>query len=263
MLEEDRQGLKGAIDAAGCGAIVLRRAADAAQDQPVQPSPGPSTPVQVEVSEELVKLNQEVYQRFKAGEFGQALGIAERLYGPNHPAVAVELRFVVQVLQAVGRSAEAEPLMRRARAIDEKNLSPDDPSIAFDLKILTGLLVDESWKNGLPQTDRDRIVLTGQLPNVLERAVPLALIASLLLLWIYRRAVMLSMRNRADSADRPAAGMDLKPASVARALPLQIVTTEEDSARGPGGVKGRIARLERSLAERGGVALPGLATLSR
>jgi len=57
MLEEDRQGLKGAIDAAGCGAIVLRRAADAAQDQPVQPSPGPSTPVQVEVSEELVKLN--------------------------------------------------------------------------------------------------------------------------------------------------------------------------------------------------------------
>jgi hypothetical protein len=80
------------------------------------------------------------YQRFKAGEFGQALGIAERLYGPNHPAVAVELRFVVQVLQAVGRSAEAEPLMRRARAIDEKNLSPDDPSIAFDVKILTGLL---------------------------------------------------------------------------------------------------------------------------
>jgi hypothetical protein len=124
MLEEDRQGLKGAIDAAGCGAIVLRRAADAAQDQPVQPSPGPSTRVQVEVSEEVVKLNQEVYQRFKAGEFGQALpiaeqalGIAERLYGPNHPAVAVELRFVVQVLQAVGRSAEAEPLVRRALAI--------------------------------------------------------------------------------------------------------------------------------------------------
>jgi hypothetical protein len=93
MLEEDRQGLKGAIDVAGCGAIVLRRAADAAQDQPVQPSPGPSTPVQVEVSEELVKLNQEVYQRFKAGEFGQALpiaeqalGIAERLYGPPSPS---------------------------------------------------------------------------------------------------------------------------------------------------------------------------------
>ncbi|HAH65799.1 MAG TPA: hypothetical protein DCL72_10075 [Rhizobiales bacterium] len=244
MLEEDRQGLKGAIDAAGCGAIVLRRAADAAQDQPVQPSPGPSTPVQVEVSEELVKLNQEVYQRFKAGEYGQALpiaeqalGIAERLYGPNHPTVAVELRFVVQVLQAAGRSAEAEPLMRRALAIDEKNLSPDDPSIAFDLKILTGLLVDVSWKNDLPQTDRDRIVLTGQLPDVLERAVPLALIASLLLLWIYRRAVMLSMRSRADSADGPAAGMDLKPASVAPALPLQIVTTEEDSARGPAASK--------------------------
>jgi hypothetical protein len=57
------------------------RAADAAQDQPVEPSPGPSTPVQVEVSEELVKLNKEVYQRFKAGEFGQAHPIAEQALG--------------------------------------------------------------------------------------------------------------------------------------------------------------------------------------
>ncbi|HEV7464216.1 MAG TPA: tetratricopeptide repeat protein, partial [Methyloceanibacter sp.] len=192
------------------------------------------------MSEELVKLNQEIYQRLKAGEYGralpiaeQALGIAERLYGPDDPAVAVELRSVAQVLQAAGRSAEAEPLMRRALAIDEKNLGPDDPSIALDLKILTGLLVDVTWKNNLPQTDRDRIVLTGQLPDVLERAVPLALIASLLLLWIYRRAVMLSMRRRAASAERPAAGMDPKLASVAPALPLQIVTTEDDSARGP------------------------------
>jgi tetratricopeptide (TPR) repeat protein len=240
MLAEDRQSLKGAIDATGCGGIVLRRAADAAQDQPVQPSPGPSTPVQVEVSEELVKLNQEIYQRLKAGEYGralpiaeQALGIAERLYGPDDPAVAVELRSVAQVLQAAGRSAEAEPLMRRALAIDEKNLGPDDPSIALDLKILTGLLVDVTWKNNLPQTDRDRIVLTGQLPDVLERAVPLALIASLLLLWIYRRAVMLSMRRLAASAEQPAAGMDPKLASVAPALPLQIVTAEDDSARGP------------------------------
>jgi hypothetical protein len=95
------------------------------------------------------------------------------------------------VLQAAGRSAEAEPLMRRALAIDEKNLSPDDPSIAFDLKILTGLLVDVSWKNDLPQTRAG-----------------------------------LAASNRDDGG--------------------------RFCARS-GGVKGRIARLGRSLAERGGL----------
>jgi hypothetical protein len=68
------------------------RAADAAQDQPVEPSPGPSTPVQVEVSEELVKLNQEVYQRFKAGEFGQALPIAEQALGIAERSTALPPR---------------------------------------------------------------------------------------------------------------------------------------------------------------------------
>ncbi len=46
------------------------------------------------------------------------------------------------MLEATNRLAEAEPLHRRALAIDERSLGPDHPAVATDLNNLAGLLQD-------------------------------------------------------------------------------------------------------------------------
>jgi len=43
----------------------------------------------------------------------RALAIDEASYGNDHPAVAIRLNNLAQLLQATNRLAEAEPLMRR------------------------------------------------------------------------------------------------------------------------------------------------------
>ena len=48
----------------------------------------------------------------------RALAIDEKSYGADHPAVARDLNNLAQLLQATNRLGEAEPLMRRALAID-------------------------------------------------------------------------------------------------------------------------------------------------
>ena len=225
VLDEDGQSLKGALDGAGCGAIILRRAGTA------QPSAEATVPsAQVQFNDDLLKLNREVFQLYQAGAYDQALAkanaavaLAERLYGPDHPTTAAELKFVVQVLRAAGRSAEAEPLIRRALAIDEKALGPDDPAVALDIQILVGVLIDKTLKDAQPPAEGNRILLTGQLPEILEQAVPLALVASLLLLWIYRHAVKRSMGRRSGGGEALPPSDDIKPAALPPAVPLQFV----------------------------------------
>jgi hypothetical protein len=261
VLDEEVQTLKGAMDTEGCGVIVLRRTAgEAAQPQAAQPlgsAQGSAPSVHAEFSEELLKLDQQIIQLHKAGKYDEefpitkrAVALAERLYGPDHPTVAAELRFLVLALQSASRSAEAEPLMRRALTIDEKNLTPDDPVLALDFKILTGLLTDVSWNRVLPQADRGRIAITGQLPLVLERSVPLALLLSLLLLWMYLRAVKRSMRRQGAATPALTSMTTEAPlASKAPELPLQIVTMGECGGRS-NCAQDRIAGLGRSLVER-------------
>ena len=53
---------------------------------------------------------------------------------------ATILNNLAQLLQATNRLAEAEPLMRRALAIDEKSLGPEHPDVARDLNNLAQLL---------------------------------------------------------------------------------------------------------------------------
>ncbi len=228
VLDEDGQRLKGASDGAGCGAIMLRRAGAE------QPSAEASVPAaQVQFSDELLKLNRDVFQLYQAGAYDEALAkaneavaLAERVYGPEHPTTAAELKFVVQALRAAGRSAEAEPLIRRALAIDEKTLGPDNPAVALDIQILVGVLIDQTLKDAEPPVEGNRILLTGQLPGILEKAVPLALVASLLLLWIYRRAVKRSMLRRADAGEAPPPSEETPSAPTPPAAPLQFVTVD-------------------------------------
>ena len=232
VLDEDGQSLKGALDGAGCGAIILRRAGTA------QPSEATVPSAQVQFNDELLKLNREVFQLYQAGAYDQALAkanaavaLAERLYGPDHPTAAAELKFVVQVLRAAGRSAEAEPLIRRALAIDEKTLGPDDPAVALDIQILVGVLIDKTLKDAQPPAEGNRILLTGQLPEILEQAVPLALVASLLLLWIYRHAVKRSMGRRSGAGEALPPSEDIKTAAPPPAVPLKFVMAGVASVR--------------------------------
>jgi tetratricopeptide (TPR) repeat protein len=54
--------------------------------------------------------------------------------------VARDLNNLASLLQATNRLAEAEPLMRRALAIDEASYGPGHPEVATDLNNLAQLL---------------------------------------------------------------------------------------------------------------------------
>ena len=56
--------------------------------------------------------------------------------------MAIRLNNLAQLLQDTNRLAEAEPLMRRALAIDETSFGPDHPNVAIGLNNLAQLLQD-------------------------------------------------------------------------------------------------------------------------
>ena len=58
----------------------------------------------------------------------------------NPAEEAIALNNLAQLLQATNRLAEAEPLMRRALAIDELSFGPQHPEVAIDLNNLAALL---------------------------------------------------------------------------------------------------------------------------
>jgi tetratricopeptide (TPR) repeat protein len=72
--------------------------------------------------------------------FRKSLNLAEKIYGPEHPNVAIHLNNLAAVLKETNRLAEAAPLMRRALAIDEKSLGPEHPKVAIRLNNLALLL---------------------------------------------------------------------------------------------------------------------------
>ncbi len=122
-------------------------------------------------------------------------------------------------------------MIRRALAIDEKTLGSDDPTVALDIQILVGVLIDKTLKDAQPPAQGNRILLTGQLPEILEKAVPLALIASLFLLWIYRRAVKRSMGRRSGAGEALPLSEDIEPAAAPPVAPLQFVMAGGASMR--------------------------------
>jgi tetratricopeptide (TPR) repeat protein len=72
--------------------------------------------------------------------FRRALAIAEKIYGHEHPVVALHLDNLAQLLHATNRAREAELLYRRALAMAEKTYGPEHPSVARSLNNLAGLL---------------------------------------------------------------------------------------------------------------------------
>jgi tetratricopeptide (TPR) repeat protein len=72
--------------------------------------------------------------------YHRALAIDEANYGPDHPAVAIRLNNLAELLRATNRLDGAEPLYRRAIAIQEANYGPAHPSVASGLNNLAVLL---------------------------------------------------------------------------------------------------------------------------
>ena len=84
--------------------------------------------------------------RIPTGSRGRAFHAASADYdprekpGPNSPNVARDLSNLAELLQDTNRLPDAEPLHRRALAIDEECPGPDHPSVAGDLNNLALLL---------------------------------------------------------------------------------------------------------------------------
>ncbi len=53
--------------------------------------------------------------------------------GTEHPHVATSLNNLTELYRAQGRHADAEPLLKRSLAIDEKALGPEHPNVATGL----------------------------------------------------------------------------------------------------------------------------------
>ena len=68
----------------------------------------------------------------------EALTVAEKTFGPNHPYMAASLNNLAMVYQAQGRYAKAQPLYKRLLKIREKAFGKDHPDVAQSLSNLAG-----------------------------------------------------------------------------------------------------------------------------
>jgi tetratricopeptide (TPR) repeat protein len=75
-----------------------------------------------------------------AGDKVSTFATASSSCGPVHPSVARDLNNLARLLQDTNRPAEAEPLYRRALAINENSYGRDHPDVAANLHNLAFLL---------------------------------------------------------------------------------------------------------------------------
>ena len=75
-----------------------------------------------------------------AGLGREVLDINRALLGPDHPRVARETNNLAQVLQRMGRHAEAEPLYREALRILKATVGPEHPYTALGMSNLAAVL---------------------------------------------------------------------------------------------------------------------------
>ena len=100
------------------------------------------------------KLNRELGEHYRAGQYDkalvlakQALEVAEKAVGPDHPDVALSLNGLALIYGTLGQYAQAEPLYQRALAIREKALGPHHPDVAASLNSLA-VLYREQGQDG-------------------------------------------------------------------------------------------------------------------
>ena len=92
------------------------------------------------------KLDREANELYIQGNYGdaavvtsQALSVAEKTFGSDHPYLAKSLNGLAEIYRTQGQYAQAEPLYRRSLAILEKALGRDHPDVAVNLNNLAVL----------------------------------------------------------------------------------------------------------------------------
>jgi tetratricopeptide (TPR) repeat protein len=95
--------------------------------------------------DETTALNKRLVELYNAGQYAEAIPIAQRLLairektlGRDHPNVATPLNNLAVLYRNQGRYADAEPLYQRSLAIYEKVLGRDHPNVALSLYNLAG-----------------------------------------------------------------------------------------------------------------------------
>ena len=91
-------------------------------------------------------LNQAGYYCFERAQYAEAgslfawaLGISERVLGPERPDMATSLNNLASLYKSQGKYAEAEPLYLRALDIRKRVLGPEHPDVAMSLNNLASL----------------------------------------------------------------------------------------------------------------------------
>ena len=80
----------------------------------------------------------------------------------NIPKSRFSLNNLALLLNHASRASDAEPLYRRALAIDEKSYGPNHPSVALVVTNLAGLLADEGrWNDAAALYARTTSILLG------------------------------------------------------------------------------------------------------
>jgi len=104
-----------------------------------------------------------VNNRGQLGEAGQALkralAIAEKVYGPDHPTVAILANNIGTILQAQGDLPGALQYTQRALEIDEKAYGPDHPNVARDANNIGQILKAQGDLPGALQHTRRALAI--------------------------------------------------------------------------------------------------------
>ncbi|WP_350117172.1 CHAT domain-containing tetratricopeptide repeat protein [Nitrosomonas sp.] len=97
-------------------------------------------------SEEWERLNNEAFSHYQQGRHTealslaqQALEVAEKTLGPEHPDTATCLLAIGVLYEELGELDKVEPFYQRALSIREKALSPEHPDVATSLNNLANL----------------------------------------------------------------------------------------------------------------------------
>jgi tetratricopeptide (TPR) repeat protein len=113
--------------------------------------------------------------RGQLGEAGEALkralAIAEKVYGPDHPDVAIRASNIGTILKDQGDLVGALQYTRRALAIDEKAYGPDHPTVAAFASNIGAILRDQGDLPGALQYTRRALAIDEKVygpghPNV-------------------------------------------------------------------------------------------------
>src|SRR3984885_7224775 len=133
---------------------------------------------------ELVKQANELRE---SGKYTEAIPVAEeavrmaqKTFGGNHPALAMSLNLLGAIYDDEGRYADAEPLFRRGLAIREKALGPDSAEVAKSLNSLAFVYYHEGrYADAEPLFKRALAIREKTLgPENAEVAVTLNMLAS-------------------------------------------------------------------------------------